>query len=467
MVVGAVLIRGVSYEGFYGGIVSDSVRVGAVAVAAALTLRWLAGLATAETDSVDAPPADSDRLRRAAVVSVDLSQRGGHQGVAAYLHDCLEREGWNVSVISLATSSRDRNSVRLLSPRSWRGPTVTDEEFDGRPYRHVGCWFAEAPFLRARPRRALDRELDGHEVIVMGVGSSFWALAVPADRRDRTVVEFVTRYDDEVVSALDLASGWRRLYWRVQRSVVVEQEQRALETVAALIVPSNELASWAISKGAADTTVIPHAIGDRFEPDTTAVVGPTIVAVARWVDPRKNLALLLEAYGMALDANGSIGALALIGTRPDLEGDEQLAERVGPLGDHVLFLGETTQRRLVEILQTARMLVLASDQEGFGLPLVEAMACGCPVVATRSGGSELTVVDGVNGLLVPRRDAAALATSMLRLAGDDGLRRRLSRGALDAAEAYRVDALAPEIGDVVRRVAQGASSASRATSVEA
>lgn len=467
MVVGAVLIRGVSYEGLYGAIVSDSVRVGLVAVTAALALRTLSG----RPEPTHQLAGDEAKATRAAVVSIDLAQRGGHQGVATYLQDCLEDVGWDVTLISLATSSTDRNSMRLRSPRSWRAPTASDESFDGRPYRHVGAWCAEIPGFRARPRAALDRELDDHDIIVLGVGPSFWTLTVPTDRRDRTVVEFVTRYEDEIVSVLESATGWRRAFWYAQRHIVALQERRALETVAASVVPSNELATWATSSGARDVAVIPLAISDRFGPAENSDVGPGIVAVGRWVDPRKNVTLLLESYARSVAANNAVGSLTLIGTLPSPEVLAVCENVIEDFRDRVRFAGEVTPSDLVAALQRARMIVLASDQEGFGLPIAEAMACGCPAVATRSGGSELTVIDGVNGLLVPRRDAAALATAITTLASDDELWSTLRRGSLVEAEKYRISTVAPQLERVVQRVidraSQDASSTSRAASTDA
>ena len=78
------------------------------------------------------------------------------------------------------------------------------------------------------------------------------------------------------------------------------------------------------------------------------------------------------------------------------------------------------------------VLVCASREEGFSLAVAEAMAAGVPVVATRCGGPEELICDGVSGLLVPREDPAALAMAVGALAGDTELGQRL------AAEARRV-----------------------------
>ena len=70
---------------------------------------------------------------------------------------------------------------------------------------------------------------------------------------------------------------------------------------------------------------------------------------------------------------------------------------------------EPTREELVVLYQNASMFILASDEEGFGVVILEAMACGIPVVSTRSGGPDDIITDGDDGYLVPRDDASALA----------------------------------------------------------
>ncbi len=90
---------------------------------------------------------------------------------------------------------------------------------------------------------------------------------------------------------------------------------------------------------------------------------------------------------------------------------------------------------IVPPLRSFDAFVLSSKSEGFSIATVQAMASGLPLVATRSGGPEEIVTDGVDGLLVPRADPAALAAGMLRLAGDSELRARLGTAARASARA--------------------------------
>ena len=103
------------------------------------------------------------------------------------------------------------------------------------------------------------------------------------------------------------------------------------------------------------------------------------------------------------------------------------------LGDRVLFAG--FRRDVPQVLRAFNALALSSRTEGFSLATVQAMATGVPVVATRSGGPEEILEDGVTGLLVPRDDPAALAAAMRRLRDDAALRTRLGNAGPPAVAA--------------------------------
>ena len=89
--------------------------------------------------------------------------------------------------------------------------------------------------------------------------------------------------------------------------------------------------------------------------------------------------------------------------------------------------------------------VLPSHYESFGMVALEAMACGIPVVASRVGGLQTTVRDGVTGLLVPDHDPAALAGALDRLLGDPDLRFRLGREGVQWAARHRWPCIAEAV----------------------
>jgi glycosyltransferase involved in cell wall biosynthesis len=81
-------------------------------------------------------------------------------------------------------------------------------------------------------------------------------------------------------------------------------------------------------------------------------------------------------------------------------------------------------------MSRSHVLALPSVEEGLALVLGQAMACGCPVVATAATGAEDLFTDGIEGFIIPPRDPIALADRLQQLAGDPDLRARMSAAAL-------------------------------------
>src|SRR5438552_18560091 len=133
----------------------------------------------------------------------------------------------------------------------------------------------------------------------------------------------------------------------------------------------------------------------------------------------KNYTLLLEA--LALQRPRVPARLFILG-----QGDEDRAIRalVAAHGlDEAVVLGGF-QKNPWKYIARADVFALTSHYEGFGNVLVEAMACGVPVVATSSPGTREIVSVGIDGLLVDRHDRAALAAALERVLADEDLRGR-------------------------------------------
>jgi sugar transferase (PEP-CTERM/EpsH1 system associated) len=159
--------------------------------------------------------------------------------------------------------------------------------------------------------------------------------------------------------------------------------------------------------------------------------GGTAVVVAR-LSPEKDIQTLLHAMRRVVDVAPSF--------RLDIAGDgpcrEELVQLAGTLGlcEHVRFLGEVQD--VPALLARARVFVLSSVSEGISLTILEAMASGLPVVATSVGGNPEVVEDGRTGQLVPPRDPAALASALLRTAGNPDEAQLLGRAARRRVEAH-------------------------------
>ncbi|MFG3701485.1 glycosyltransferase [Micromonospora sp. NPDC047620] len=151
---------------------------------------------------------------------------------------------------------------------------------------------------------------------------------------------------------------------------------------------------------------------------------PRILHVARLVE-KKGTRYLLRAFA---DVRRAIpdAELVLIGEGPLRESLSALSRELG-IDASVRFLGAQKHSDTLQWLSRSRLLCLPSvtapdgDQEGLGMVLLEAAACGKPVVGTRHGGIPEAVTDGSNGFLVPERDVAALAHRLIEMLRDEQL----------------------------------------------
>ncbi len=115
-----------------------------------------------------------------------------------------------------------------------------------------------------------------------------------------------------------------------------------------------------------------------------------------------------------------------------------------------MFLGYVDERLLPLIYSGAEALVYPSYYEGFGLPVLEAMACGTPVIAART--SALPEVVGEAGLLVDPNDIVGMAEHMINIYSDVDLKNDMINAGLRRAELYSWDVAAKKIWDILQGV---------------
>ena len=200
--------------------------------------------------------------------------------------------------------------------------------------------------------------------------------------------------------------------------------------------------------------VVPHGVDPLFlAPPPAAGDAAAIHAMAlegkRWLlavgaaRPRKGMETLLAAFAAYRDAGGD-RLLAVTGPgRPP-----------GSPPPGLRWLGWVEDASLVALYRGADALVYHSLNEGFGLPLLEAMALGVPVVAAET--SAIPEVAGEAAILVPPGDAAALAEALRRVVEDEVLRERLRKEGLARAAAFSWDRAAERTIEVWREVVEGA-----------
>jgi glycosyltransferase involved in cell wall biosynthesis len=232
----------------------------------------------------------------------------------------------------------------------------------------------------------------------------------------------------------------------VELAVLRRARNAALRPAAHVVCPSEFLRELAVSWGVPPdrVSVLPNATPPPSELPpreelraSLGLVGPTVAYAGRF-GPQKALDVLTAAVQQVEGVT-----LLLAG-----EGDPP------PAGERVRLLGPLPRRRVLELFAAADAAVLASSWENFPHTLVEALSVGTPVIATRVGGVPEVVEDGVNGLLVPPGDAAALAEALRRFFDDDELRARLAAAAAPSVERYRPERIYAELERILLAAAR-------------
>jgi len=164
--------------------------------------------------------------------------------------------------------------------------------------------------------------------------------------------------------------------------------------------------------------------------------------------PVKNVEMVVRIFAAVherMDAR-----LVMVGDGPEKPRAEQLARQLG-VAKHVLFLGN--QEVMEELLPLADVFLLPSSTESFGLVALEALSAGVPVVAARVGGLPELVEHGVSGYLEDPADLDANVRAVLKLLGDEPLRRRMGRaGRKVAKERFHVDRVIDRYRKVYERL---------------
>lgn len=221
------------------------------------------------------------------------------------------------------------------------------------------------------------------------------------------------------------------------RNYLLQAVPRALTRAAHIVADSTHTKldiQELLDVPAAKISVVPGGVETRFHPvhDTAQLASvrsryglpKKFILFVGTLEPRKNLPRLISAFGQARRGAALPHRLIIAGRQGWLF--EEIYQRVETerLDDAVQFIGYTQDADLPALYTLADFVAFPSLYEGFGLPPLEAMACGTPVVT--GDNSSLPEAVGDAALLVDVEDADALADALVRAATDESLRSRLS-----------------------------------------
>jgi glycosyltransferase involved in cell wall biosynthesis len=360
-------------------------------------------------------------------------------GVGEYVFELARALRWRESVLNESDSSgpgrdgaRDRLDLTLFSS-SWKDrPAPADVRA-----LSTGERGEQAPGVRFVNRRIPVRVLNllWHraewppiEVLTgrqFDVAFSPHPLLLPA----RHAAQVVTIYDlDFLRNAAGLAREIRRDYAALVRAhahraahIVVSSHYTARQVESELGVSADRMT--VCYPGAPDRAARPSPPQKRH------------VLFLGTLGRRKNVAGLLAAYGDLVSRRSDLPPLVLAGAAtPDAAEWLARTERP-PLAGRVSYLGYVSDEQRQALLRDAALFVLPSYDEGFGIPVVEAMAAGVPVVVSNRGA--LPEVVGDAGVIVEPEDQEALSGAMERLLTDDGLWAAASARGVTRARHFR------------------------------
>jgi len=182
---------------------------------------------------------------------------------------------------------------------------------------------------------------------------------------------------------------------------------------------------------------------------------PTLTCIGRMIE-RKGQKFLIGAAGL-LKARGVDFRLQFVGDGPMRAELEALANKEG-VADRVTWVGNVPHARVPDLIRRSAIVILPSildwkqEAEGLGMVLVEASACGKPVIGTRLGGITDAIADGESGLLVEPESAEKLADAIARILSTPELKQRLGKGGIAfAAEHFSASGQAEKLAGLIER----------------
>ena len=243
--------------------------------------------------------------------------------------------------------------------------------------------------------------------------------------------------------------GWLRRYWQVTRGLSARRARRILAVSG---VAADEIAG-AMRLPRAALTVVHHGVDlGRFSPRGPRRAPPGYLLWIGQAYPRKNLDTLVRSYALLARQGAQPPPLHVLGAAGWRDAEvRRLVGELG-LGERVRFEGWVPDAELAAWYRGAALLVVPSLHEAFGLPVLEALACGTPVLCADQPA--LREVGGEVALFVNAREPERLAEGIARALGDPALRARVAEAGPARARRFSWSAAAAATLDVYRAAAE-------------
>ena len=243
----------------------------------------------------------------------------------------------------------------------------------------------------------------------------------------------------------------KRLLWRVLFPLSLRRVDEIVSISRSVKKDIARFFPWAESKITPIPLGVNHALfnqapSNKPVPFHTQNTQPFILSVAS-ISPHKNIGTLFRAFAR-IRATAPDLQLVLVGMKTAASDDMLRLAHTLSIDRHVIFAGRILDRELVTLYQSARALVFPSLYEGFGLPLLEAMACGCPVIA--SDRSSIPEVVGNAALLFNPENIDQLIELILRVLFSEDTRSEFKQLGIEQAARFTWETTASQTLDLYR-----------------
>lgn len=233
----------------------------------------------------------------------------------------------------------------------------------------------------------------------------------------------------------------------------IEREEAEYELSDMITVPSSFNIGSFLDFGIEKERIsrVPYGVNlNKFHPTQKPAKEGFDVIFVGGVNARKGVHYLVKAFRKIVHKSKK---LTIIGSHD--ENYIRWLQKNKMLDSNIILKGHVPQAQLKDIMSSSHVLVLPSIEEGLALVQAQALACACPVIASRNTGAEDLFEDGDAGFIVPIRDVDALADRMQRLADDPDLQQRMSASALNVVK--RIGGW-DQYGKAMTRLMQGMAS---------
>jgi len=328
--------------------------------------------------------------------------RGGAERVISLLSDYYANKGWAVSIAMLLHDITDGYAIN---------PNVQIVDLSQKNMAAI----LAIPFVAGRLRKYVLQQQPDVVVSFMAQNTLICGLAW-AGIKVRLIAS--ERIDPSMVHR-------NRIYRAILNKIYSQCDRTILQTQRAWAYFPKSVRS--------NSVIIPNPI--QVHSLAAQKWRKRVVTAGRLVD-QKNYAMLIEAFH-GFHSHYPDYCLDIYGEGPNRKSLENQIQKLG-LADCVHLKGSSP--KLHEDIADAAMFVLSSSFEGLSNALLEAMMMGLPVISTNCAGADEAIQDGVNGLLVPIKDKAAMISAMSTMAGDEERMRRLGAAARkDALNRYSLE----------------------------